>query len=195
MLSRRKFAGAAFMLGVSATLPFVGCTTGWIDTAIQDIPVVEQIINTVVSIAALSTGNVLLTPAAIATIDMASKAVAADLLVLKALLNDYNNTPGVSVIQRIDQTLQEIEANLHTILTVPGVPVSSTLYAIISSGIGLALTVVSSVQLLIPNSKKSLALKASGAPRPPVQLMKSSDIKFSYNAVLKSNGYPQFAIK
>src|SRR6185312_11586036 len=82
--------------------PLMGCSTGWIDTAISDIPTIVSIADSILGVVGLAVGNGTLASATGVIISGAATAVNAGLVTLKALIQDYQTAPNATVLQKID---------------------------------------------------------------------------------------------
>ena len=183
--------------------PLMGCSTGWIDTAISDIPTIVSIADSILGVVGLAVGNGTLASATGVIISGAATAVNAGLVTLKALIQDYQTAPNATVLQKIDAALTDVRQNLQAILMAGGIK-NAALQVTISTAVTLALSALSAIQLLIPVGSVASAttLKASGNYRHTKQelvtkthLPSSDNVKTMYNAVAVTQGYGAFQIK
>lgn len=206
MLDRRKllkFGTAAIAVaGVSTGMTLLtGCDMSWVTTAIADIPVISGIVGSILSIVAL--GNPALTPALSASINFGLTAAAAALVTLKTLIDDYKGAKDASVLVKIDAALTDLQGNLSDVLTAAHIK-DPALQAVISTGIGLALSVVSAIQLLIPAvaahsssvgfAKINRNSAVSLVPQ-KIRVTEPNTVKMMYNVVAASCGYGVEAVK
>jgi hypothetical protein len=179
-----------------------GCDTSWVKTAIDDLPTIKAIINSILSIVSL--GDPALTPAVSAAINLALAASNAALITLQALITDYNAAPSSSIIAKIDAALTDLQTNLSGVLAAAQIK-NAALQATIATGIALAISVVSAISLLIPSSassSKSTSLavytpkdKAVSAVPQKIKITDSATIKLLYNVVAASAGYTSQVVR
>lgn len=157
----------------------VGCTAAWIQTAINDAPVVIQIVTSIMQIA--STATTAITPGdAVVAQTVANEAVA-DLKTAQALINNYQSAPASAqpgILNQIDAALQAAQSNMAQILTDLHIK-DPALQAEISGGIGIAIGTVEAMATLIP--KPPTAGKRAVQPVKP---MAPKQLKAAFNAVV-----------
>jgi hypothetical protein len=198
-VERRRFitglvtAASAIGLGVLC-FTVTGCPSNaqvnsWIATAEKDTPVIKSVLLSVVGIATVATGNGEFAAPALALVNTAVNASTAALATIQTLLADYSAAPNADTLTKLDAALGDVQTNLSKILSsIPGYSVSPAIASSISAGLSLAVTVISSIQLLIPSSKVSLLANSTGTPHAPVKLMAPEDIKSQYNNVIRAHG-------
>lgn len=199
--NRRKFmSGVCAATAIAAVPAISGCTVpSWINTAENDLPTIENIAASILSIVAL--GNPALTPAILAGIQLGVSGVQAGLKTVEALIADYKVAPGTSVIIKIDAALTDVQTNLSAILAAAHID-DAALQATISAGVSLAILVVQGIQALVPaasasNMMTSLSGKGQHVQRVqvkaqmkvPVKIPTSAEIKAYYNLVATASGY------
>jgi len=156
-----------------------GCSTGWIQTAISDAPIVLQIVLSILSIV-----DVKAIPAA----QSAGSQAQQDLALLQKYLADYKtaqaNSPQQSqALTNIQAALTAAQTDLNAILAAIHVSNPQKQQAI-AAGLGVALTVLAAIESLIPKPAVT-GVKATA----PVALLKPAELKRTYNAVI-STQYP-----
>jgi len=179
-----------FILAVSLTT--MGCSTSWINTALQDLPVLVQIATSILQIVSAAQGNGTLDPATATSITTISNQVKSDLTLIQSLVTQYQASPSPTLLGQIDSALTAVQGNLNAILTAFHVS-NSALQTTITTSIGLALTVVVAIQSLVP-------LPPSPAPaarvaRVPIKPMGAAQIKSTYNGILAQHGFSAYAIQ
>ena len=195
-MNRREFvgtlsAGAAALALSGASLELEGCNTTWVQTALNDLPVIINIATTVATIVAdaLSGGVI---PAEIASvIQAAAQAAQAALTVIQQLIAQYQANPSATIIQKIQAALQTVQTNLQAILNAAHIT-NPALQATIAGIIGLALSVVVAIESILPTSGPTPAKTVSvNAPSVP----SAGQIRSQANAILAQTGYSKYALK
>lgn len=198
-MNRRKFLSSSAVAASVAVLPFLvtGCpagVTGWINTAVADIPEVTNILDSILSVVGDATGNVLLSAAAEAAIKAVLNTAAGGFVTLQTVFNDYKTDPSASALTKVVNALEDAQKNLSAILSAVHID-DPALQTVIATGVALAISVVSGIQLLIPSTKASANFKqAHGIPATAAVLPKAKDIKVQFNTVLSAHGYGAHAI-
>lgn len=190
MLCRRSFIKLG-VLTTGAAIPLVGCNTSWITTAIEDLPVIQSILDSIIGISGIATGNPLIPAGTMVIINAGISGAKISLEMIAQLIKDYQTTPNDTTIQKIHLALVELKDNLGPLLTdiqVHNVALRASIYA----GVSLAISVVSAVQLLLPSN--SLNMKANRIAVQPISLVGSAQLKSMYNSVIVMNGFPQHQV-
>lgn len=187
-LNRRKFMSTVCLIGggsltAAQIAMLTGCSTSWIDTAIADLPVVENIAQTVVGIIAIPDPG--LDPAIALLIKVAATGASVGLDDLKTLITDYNANPSDSLLGKIRAGIADVQKNFSSIVAQISAVSSSKLVAVLSQAGSLSLSVLSAILALLP---PTMAVARTTA-RPKVQLLTASEIKRNFNSVAKANGY------
>jgi hypothetical protein len=210
-MNRRNFltrSGAALALaplaGSAALFTTTGCSTSWINTAIADIPTAIAIAQSISAIVTLATGNALITPAAAALIETAASVAKAGLLTLQDAINTYQKNPSTTTLAKITDTLNQLLTDLPNILPTLTFTDQATKVAI-TTGITLLISVLSSIQLLIPApviaaGTRSASRNLSSArvilanKNAKIVVPSVDQIKSQFNSVVALNGYADVAI-
>ena|ERR1700761_1401299 len=192
-LNRRNFfKGSLALAAVSATgiatLGLTGCSDAWVATAQKDIPIVQGILTSLVGVALEATGNGALDGAANTVISVAVAAAQTALSTVTALFDNYQKNPSAGILSQIVSSLETVQTQMNSILTAAHIT-NTALVNIINTGVALAISTISSIELLIPGST-GVAISANvvhinGKPK----LMKAEDIKKAYNVVVVKYGY------
>lgn len=189
---RRQFLAMVLSCGlVFATIPMTGCSTSWINTALQDLPVLVQIATSILSIVSAAQGNGTLPAAEAAQITSISNQVKSDLQLVQSLVTQFQTTGSTTLLGQIDAALTSVQSNLQAILTAAHIG-NVALQTTITTSISLALTVVVAIQSLVPVSPTPAP--AARVARVPMKPPKAADIKTDYNAILQANGFSAYAI-
>lgn len=192
---RRKFlltsAGAAALLAGSTTslLIMSGCNVDWINTAINDLPTIVNVVGTVLAIVASVTT---LNPAIGLAITTAATAAKVALAVVQQAVNDYKANPSATLLEKIKTTLLDVQANLGQILDAAHV-VNLALRTVIIGATGLAITVLTQILSLLPANTTGAALAAQS--KAAIKPLTSDQVKQQVNGFLNANGFGQFAIQ
>jgi hypothetical protein len=196
LIKNTAIAAVTIPAASALTIGTTGCSTAWIDTAIKDIPTAESIAQGVLQIVALASGNGTLDAAIGGLITTAGNLVTAGLTTLESLINDYKATPSGSTLDKIDAALTDLQTNLGSILTISGIK-DANLQIAISSAIGLAIAVVSSIQTLVPAAPTSSAVRRAAAVSlvKPTIVPTAAQISSLYNSIVVLHGFAQFQVK
>lgn len=202
IMDRRRFFGmaaAGYMISAIPILGIAGCSTAWIAVAEKDAPIVVSIAETVVSVVATLTGSAVLTPAAVAIIQEAAAAFQAGMQTLSDAIAAYKASPDQTALGKIVAAINAVEqdapAVIKAIAQAPG-----GLISVITSAIGIAVSLISAIESLLPTTATftgnavsvppAKRMAVNGVKLPDAQTMKSN-----FNAVLSVYGYGQFMVK
>ena len=177
--------GLAGVLALSLVVS--GCSTAWIDTAIADVPVVLQIVTSIIGIVQTAQGSE--DPSTVNAANAVAAQAKADLQQLQVLVNDYQAAAAAdkpNLVGKIDAALATAQKDLAGVLSVFHVK-NQNLQLTIATSVGLALSTLAAIQALIPAQAAKVSAKAA---KPP----KASDLKKQFNTVVRANGYAQFAL-
>jgi hypothetical protein len=167
-----------------------GCSSNWINVALQDLPILVQIATSILGIVNSAQGSAL-DPAAQIAITAAGAEAKADLLLVQQLVNEYQAAtkdakPGIAA--KIDAALDSVQQHLGDVLTVAHIK-DPTLRATITAAVGLAISTVLALKSMVPTTGTQLrARKATRAPNP-------GDLKSQFNDIVAGGGYAQFSIQ
>ncbi len=200
-LTRRNFAKASALAATATLVPFSieGCSTSWIVTAEQDLPTILSIVESILSIAALASGNGTASAGEVSAITSIGNTIKASLAALQAVIASYNAAPSSTLLAQIAAGLSAIQQNLSAILAAAHIA-NNALQTTITTAVGLALSVVASIQLLMPapapaTVKAKLAVGVVQRPGVPVivtskpSIITSGQLKYAYNSVATMYGY------
>lgn len=145
----RSKAVLALLLLVS--LLATGCSAEWIKVALTDLPVLLQMSLNLGTLATTLQSGRQLSPAETLAIENISAEAGRDLNLLKTLYDDYNASPSVDTMQKIQSAIANINQNLAALLQAAhiGDPVLS---ARITAGVNLILITVNSFASLMPSA-------------------------------------------
>jgi hypothetical protein len=151
---------AVLLLAVAVTLS--GCTSKWVDVALADLPVLVNLVGSVVALA---------DPSADKEIQEYAAEAGTDLQVLKALIDEYNAAPAASKATtqaKISATLAEVSNHLNAILAAAHVKNTVKAQHIVAA-VNVAILTVNTIAQLMTNSKTVAQLPT------PQQLQASVD--------------------
>jgi hypothetical protein len=193
-LDRRLFlklsvAGAAVAV---VSLPTLGCSTAWITTVLNDLPVVISIAQSIVAVVAEATGNGALAPIDAALISAAASALSTGLTALQDAVNAYNsnNSGGLAPVIAALLAAQTDATKVVSSLVAAGVTVNSDVQMIITAAMGTAATILAAIQSLIPGAAPaSVTAKATATVAlGKVTMPNAESLKYGYNSVLWLHG-------
>jgi hypothetical protein len=201
-MQRRMFlkVGAASAAAVAAG-PTVGllsgCSTDWVTVVENDLPTVVNIISSVVSVVATATGNGALNSAVAAVISEAVKVLVAGLATFKDAVDAYNSNKSQSNLAGVIAALQAAQADAQKVIeALPAGNEASTIETIIVAALGTAITVLSSIQAIIPGGLPNLTAGYNTmVVKEKVVLPNAAAFKAGFNAVLVVKGYPGHQVK
>jgi hypothetical protein len=183
------------ILAVCLAMTQVACSSSWIQTAINDVPAVLQIVQSVLSIVALAQQKGGVDPAVASTVRQLAAQATADLQLAQQLVADYQAAAAAdkpAVLGKVRAALQAAVTDLNGILSAAHIKDANT-QAAIATGLQLALTTVVAILALVPQSPVVAGAKqakpVSAKPPSPQALRKA------WNASAVRYGYAQFAIR
>ncbi len=201
-INRRQFgtlavAGAAAMTTGGSVLMIDGCSTSWITTLENDLPQLINIASSIISIVSLASGNGTLPAALAPEITAAAQALQASLTLLQDAVNAYNGGKGNGTLAAVSAAVAAVQADAQKVIAaLPAGTVSTNLEVAIVSGIGLLVTIISSIQLLMPATPAPTPALAATVDRAKATaamgkatLPDAATIKAGYNAVLVHCGF------
>jgi len=171
-----------------------GCSSAWLNTAIADIPVIIQIITSILQIVAAAQGKGA-DPAMIAQVNNIGDEAKKDLQLVQSLVTQYqaaSATAKPSLMNQIDSAIGTAQANLNQILVVFHIQ-DPALQATIAGSVGLALSALLEIQSLIPPPPSAPATRVAVSAK-ALKPRTAKQLKQEYNFVVQSHGYGQYAI-
>ena len=189
-MKSRNMGRGFLAITLSAVLVVSACNLNWINIAIADIPVVLQIVTSVLSIVAIAQGKGQADPNMVAEVQTIAAQAKADLTTAQNLINDYQKASAADkpgILGKIDAALSTAQKDLEGILTTFHVKDTATQTAV-AAGIGVALTTVAAIYSLLPPPPPSTTMPtASHAPRSaPHKPRTPAELKADYNALVSS---------
>lgn len=164
-----------------------GCNAAsWIQTALNDLPIVVQIAESIISIVAAAQGSA--DPAALGVAQTAANAAKQALLEAQSFVAQYNSTKTGTLLGNIDAALTTAQSQLGAILAALHIT-NQTLAATLAAAIGSGLTIVVAIQALVP------APPAATSARAALHTSTMSAIKTAYNESVTAAGGAQYAVR
>lgn len=178
---------AAAFGGIVATVPAMeGCSANaWIQTALNDLPIIVQIITNILQIITAAGGNI--PPVVLTQVSQWGTEVQTDLKNAQQFVSDYQTAAGSAkpgIIGKIQVALSTAQTDLGFILEAFHVT-DTTLQATISAAIGSAITIVLAIETLIPAAPTpapaAVTATAATQPRPADE---RAAMKESFNLIV-----------
>jgi hypothetical protein len=193
-LTRRALLqkGALATAGAAAlsTVTLEACNAqAWIQTALNDLPTILQIVTSIISIVGAATGSA--DAAAIAIAQKAAADATAALQAAQNFIQQYQANASAGLLNQIDNALTTAQSQLSSILTALHIT-NPTLQATIAAAIGSALAIVVYIQSLVPPPA------VASAQRRAIHASANSNagaIKAAYNEAVVAAGSPQFQVR
>jgi hypothetical protein len=152
-------------IAVAAT----GCSAQWINTALQDLPVLTQMaLNIATLVSALASAQQA-NSGDVAVIQNVSAQASRDLNLLQSLYAEYKANPSATAIQKIENVIAALNQNLPALLESAHFS-NPTIAARITAAVNLILTTVNNFAALMPHSSAANSQRLSTALPTPKQL-------------------------
>jgi hypothetical protein len=201
-MNRRTFiqgtaAAGAVLTASSAAVFEAGCSTSWINTVLADLPTVVGIANAILQVIATAMGNGVLASAVGAIISEAVQTLSASLQALQDAITAYQANTG-SGLSKVISAVQAAQADAQKVISsLPAGSVSTVVQSIIIAGLGAIITILSSIQAMIPGAapQSITAHATAAAASTTIVLPNAAAIKTGFNNVLLVHGYGAQEIK
>ena len=162
-------------LALAIALAATGCSAQWINTALQDLPVLTQMaLNIATLVTTLAAGQQAST-ADTAVIQNISAQASRDLNLLQTLYSEYKASPSATSLQKIQSVLADLNQSLPAMLQSAHIS-NATVSARVTAAVNLILTTVNSFAALMPQASAATARKTSPSP-----LLHAKDLKKQWN--------------
>lgn len=200
-MTRRQFGKGSALLAVATAAIVIpeleGCSTSWITTLENDIPELVNIASSIISIVALATGNGTLAAASAALITAETQILQGGLQTLQDAVTAYNGGKGQGTVQAISDALKAVATDAQTMIAkimAAGIGIPTTVQTAIVAGIGLLITIISSIQLLLPGAPVPVAVGQTATAKAKANVAKTAppnatQIRTGYNSVLVMQGF------
>ena len=188
---KRKLAQSVLAVAMSAVLIVAGCSTSWIQIALNDLPVLTQIAVNIASILAVAQKQATVDPNTANQIQAVSSQIQAGLTTVQNLITSYQSAPAASkatILGQIDTALGAVQGQLNNILQVAHIA-NPQLQATVTGAVTLALATIVAIQSLVP--AKAGTVKANM----PIKPLSPKELKAQFDALVDANGFGQFALR
>jgi hypothetical protein len=162
-------------LALAIALAATGCSAQWINTALQDLPVLTQMALNIATLVSTLAAGQQASAADTAVIQNISAQSSRDLNLLQTLYNEYKAAPSPTTLQKIQSAISDLNQNLPTMLQSAHIS-NATVAARIAAAVNLILTTVNSFAALMPQANPATARKA-----PSNTLLHAKDLKKQWN--------------
>src|SRR6185437_7898164 len=136
-------------LVLAIALAATGCSAQWINTALQDLPVLTQMALNIATLVTTLAAGQQASAADTAVIQNISAQASRDLNLLQTLYNEYKASPSPTTLQKLQAAISDLNQNLPTMLQSAHIS-NATLSARITAAVNLILTTVNSFAALMP---------------------------------------------
>ncbi len=167
----KSIVALVLVLAIATT----GCSSQWIDTALQDLPVLTQMALTLATLVSTLSSGQQASSADVAVIQNISAQASRDLNLLQTLYNEYKANPSTSTLRKIQNAIADLNQNLPASLQAAHIS-NATLSARISAAVNLILTTVNSFASLMPQVAAPASRKAK-----TWNLLRPKDLKKQWN--------------
>lgn len=182
---------AGVLTTAGAAIFEVGCSTSWINTVLADLPTVVGIANAILQVIATAMGSGALASAIGAVVSEAVQALSASLQALQDAITAYQANTG-SGLSKVISAVQAAQADANKVIaSLPAGSVSTVVQAIIIAGLGAIITILSSIQAMIPGAAApGITVRATAtAASTTIVLPNAAAIRTGFNNVLLVHGY------
>jgi hypothetical protein len=162
-------------LALAIALAATGCSAQWINTALQDLPVLTQMALNIATLVSTLAAGQQASAADNAVIQNISAQASRDLNLLQTLYNEYKASPSPTTLQKLQSAIADLNQNLPTMLQSAHIS-NPTVSARIAAAVNLILTTVNSFAALMPQASPAAARKASSTT-----LLHAKDLKKQWN--------------
>jgi hypothetical protein len=162
-------------LALAIALAATGCSAQWINTALQDLPVLTQMALNIATLVTTLAAGQQASAADTAVIQNISAQASRDLNLLQTLYNEYKASPSPTTLQKLQSAISDLNQNLPTLLQSAHIS-NATLSARIAAAVNLILTTVNSFAALMPQVSPATSRKTS-----PAALLHAKDLKKQWN--------------
>jgi hypothetical protein len=200
-MNRRNFlqtagVGAAVLTVPAMTIFTAGCSSSWITTVENDLPIIVGIANSILQVISTATGSGALAATVGAIVTQAVQTLTTSLQALQQAITAYQANTG-SGLSKVISALTSAQTSIKAVIeSLPAGTVSPVVLTIIVAGIGTVITILSSIQALIPGAAPTAmtARATSAASNPAVTMPNAASLKAGFNSVLILQGYGSAAL-
>jgi hypothetical protein len=162
-------------LALAIALATTGCSAQWINTALQDLPVLTQMALNIATLVSTLAAGQQASNADTSVIQNISAQASRDLNLLQTLYNEYKASPSPTTLQKLQNAISDLNQNLPTMLQSAHIS-NPTVSTRIAAAVNLILTTVNSFATLMPQTSPATARKASSTI-----LLHAKDLKKQWN--------------
>jgi hypothetical protein len=162
-------------LALAIALAATGCSAQWINTALQDLPVLTQMALNIATLVSTLAAGQQASAADNAVIQNISAQASRDLNLLQTLYNEYKASPSSTTLQKLQNAISDLNQNLPTMLQSAHIS-NATVSARIAAAVNLILTTVNSFATLMPQASPATVRKGPSSP-----LLHAKDLKKQWN--------------
>lgn len=172
-ISRPRTTLIALMLCLSM---LTGCwfQAAWLQTALNDLPVLISMAQAILQIVALTGGTA--TPQEVASINQIGQVATAGLTAINNLYKSYSSANAATTITEIRAAGAALTANLSSLLAAAQIK-DAALLAKVTAAVNLIVATVNTVISLLPASTSSADMKAAKARAKTASVPKPADLK------------------
>jgi hypothetical protein len=145
---------------LTIALAATGCSSQWINIALQDLPVLTQMALNIATLASVLASGQQINSGDVAVIQNISAQASRDLNLLQALYAEYKSNPSSTTLQKIQNVISDLDHSLPALLESAHIS-NSTLTARITAAVNLILTTVNSFAALMPQGAPTTAATSS----------------------------------
>lgn len=166
---------SALALVLAITLTTTGCSTQWINTALQDLPVLTQMALNLAHLVTVLASGQQASAAEAAVIQNISVQASRDLNLLQSLCADYKASRDAATLQRIQEVISGLNRNLPALLQSAHIA-NPILSARVAAAVNLILSTINSLAALMPQNAPVTSQRAAQA-----QVASANDLKRLWN--------------
>jgi hypothetical protein len=171
-ISKSKSAHA---LVLAIALASAGCSTQWINIALQDLPVLTQMALNLANLVSVLASGKQASAAETAVIQNISVQASRDLNLLQSLCADYKSSRSSATLQKIQEVTADLNRNVPALLQSAHIA-NPVLSARVAAAVNLILSTVNSLASLMPQNAPATSRIAEQA-----QLPSASELKRQWN--------------
>lgn len=159
-------------LVLAVAIAATACSAQWINTALQDLPVLTQMALNIATLVSTMASGKQASPADLAVVQNISAQASRDLNLLQSLYADYKANPSTTTLQKIQSVISDSNQNLPALLQSAHIS-NATLAARVTAAVNLIITTVNNFAALMPQVAPATSQKTKPvAPPSPKDLKK-----------------------
>ena len=166
---------ALLALVLAIAIAATGCSSQWINIALQDLPVLTQMALNIAMLASTLSSGKQASTADVAVIQNISAQASRSLNLLQTLYSEYKAGPNATKLVKIQNVISSLNQNRPALLESAHIS-NSLLSTRISAAVNLILTTVNSFAALMPQSSAPTSRRMQ-----PTSLPDTKDLKLQWN--------------